>query len=398
MLEFAIVRSQAAELFSARSQKPAGWTFAFHPLGSARRHSQKSRADHDRSPRLRRSRRKLAVGPFTFERRTPGPHDFEIEILYCGICHSDLHQARNDWRNSLYPMVPGHEIVGRVTKVGEHVKKLKAGDLGAVGCMVNSCRQCSACKDDLEQYCEHGATWTYNAKERNSEALTFGGYSEKIVVEERFVAKVPENLDLKAVAPLLCAGITTWSPLKHWNVGPGQKVGVIGLGGLGHMGIKFAKALGARVVMITTSPGKAQDAKKLGADEVLISTDAAAMQVHTGSFDFLLNTVPVPHDLNPYIALLKRDRTMVLVGVLTELEPPVSGGALIMGRKSVAGSAIGGMKETQEMLDFCGEHNVVSDIEVIDIQTVNEAYERLLKNDVKYRFVIDMDSLRKQAA
>jgi alcohol dehydrogenase (NADP+) len=338
------------------------------------------------------------LAPFTFERRTPGPHDVEIEILYCGICHSDLHQARNDWRNSLYPMVPGHEIVGRITKVGEHVKKLKAGDLGAVGCMVDSCRHCSACNDDLEQYCEHGPTWTYNAKERNSEQLTFGGYSEKIVVEERFVAKVPENLDLKAVAPLLCAGITTWSPLKHWNVGPGQKVGVIGLGGLGHMGIKFAKALGAHVVMITTSPGKAQDAKKLGADEVLISTDAAAMQAHAGSFDFLLNTVPVPHDLNPYIALLKRDRTMVLVGVLTELEPPVSGGALIMGRKNVAGSAIGGMKETQEMLDFCGEHNVVSDIELIDIQTVNEAYEHLLKNDVKYRFVIDMDSLRKQAA
>ena len=338
------------------------------------------------------------LAPFTFTRRTPGPHDVEIEILYCGICHSDLHQARNDWRNSLYPMVPGHEIVGRVRSVGAHVKKLKAGDLAAVGCMVDSCRQCLACNDDLEQYCEHGPTWTYNCKERNSEQLTFGGYSEKIVVEERFVAKVPANLDLKAVAPLLCAGITTWSPLKHWNVGPGQKVGVIGLGGLGHMGIKFAKALGAYVVMITTSPGKAQDAKKLGADEVLLSRDDAAMQAQAGSFDFLLNTVPVPHDLNPYLALLKRDRTMAIVGVLTELEPPVQGGILIMGRKAVAGSAIGGMKETQEMLDFCGAHNVVADIEVIAIQTVNEAYERLLKNDVKYRFVIDMQSLRKGAA
>ncbi len=338
------------------------------------------------------------LAPFRFTRRSPGPHDIEIEILYCGICHSDLHQARNDWRNSLYPMVPGHEIVGRVVAIGPHVKKLKVGDYAAVGCMVDSCRQCSACEDDLEQYCEHGATWTYNSKERNGKNLTFGGYSEKIVAEERFVAKVPAHLDLKAVAPLLCAGITTWSPLRHWKVGPGQKVGVIGLGGLGHMGIKFAKALGAHVVMITTSPGKAADAKRLGADEVLLSRDAAAMQAQAASFDFLLNTVPVPHDLNPYLALLKRDRTMVIVGVLTEFEPPVMGGSLIGGRKAIAGSGIGGMKETQEMLDFCGAHNIVADIEVIPIQAVNQAYERLLKNDVKYRFVIDIESLRKEAA
>jgi len=337
------------------------------------------------------------LAPFRFTRRRPGPHDVEIEILYCGICHSDLHQARNDWRNSLYPMVPGHEIVGRVVATGAQVKKLHAGDYAAVGCMVDSCRHCSACEDDLEQYCEHGPTWTYNCRERDGKTLTFGGYCEKIVVEERFVAKVPGHLDLKAVAPLLCAGITTWSPLQHWRVGPGQKVGVIGLGGLGHMGIKFAKALGAQVVMITTSPGKAADATRLGADSVLLSRDEAAMTAEAGSFDFLLNTVPVPHDLNPYLALLKRDRTMAIVGVLTELAPPVMGGALIMGRKAVAGSAIGGMKETQEMLDFCGAHNIVADIEIVPIQAVNEAYERLLKNDVKYRFVIDMESLRKEA-
>lgn len=335
--------------------------------------------------------------PFNFERREPGPRDVQIEILYAGICHSDLHQARNDWSNSLYPMVPGHEIVGRVVKVGSEVKKLKAGDFAGVGCMVDSCRNCFECNDGLEQYCVHGATWTYNAKERGSEQLTFGGYSEQIVVEERFVVKVPATMDLKAVAPLLCAGITTYSPLKHWKVGPGQKVGVIGLGGLGHMGVKFAKAFGAHVVMITTSPDKGKDAKRLGADEVLISRDAEAMAKHAGTFDFLLNTIPVGHDVNPYMALLKRDCTMAIVGVLTELTPPPTGVSVIFGRKSIAGSAIGGMPETQEMIDFCAAHNVVSDIEMIAIQSVNEAYERMLKNDVKYRFVIDMASL-KQAA
>ncbi|MEJ1970585.1 MAG: NAD(P)-dependent alcohol dehydrogenase [Rhizomicrobium sp.] len=336
--------------------------------------------------------------PFNFKRREPGPHDVQIEILYAGICHSDLHQARDDWGGSLYPMVPGHEIVGRVAAVGEHVEKLKVGDYAGVGCMVDSCRHCSACNDDLEQYCEEGGpTVTYNGKERGSEQLTFGGYSEQIVVEERFVVKVPANMDLKAVAPLLCAGITTWSPLRHWKVGPGQKVGVIGLGGLGHMGVKFAKALGAHVVMITTSPEKGKDAKRLGADEVLVSRDAAAMEAHKASFDFLLNTVPVGHDLNPYAELLKRDRTMVLVGALTELEPALKGMNLMLGRKTIAGSAIGGMKETQEMIDFCAGHGIVSDIEIVPIQAVNEAYERLLKNDVKYRFVIDMASLRNAA-
>ena len=341
---------------------------------------------------------KSPLAPFSFGRRDPGPHDLQIEILYAGICHSDVHQARNDWSNSLYPMVPGHEIVGRVVAVGVHVRKLKVGDFAGVGCMVDSCRQCSACKKDLEQYCEKGMTATYNGKERDSDQLTFGGYSEQIVVEERFVVKIPKGLDLKAAAPLLCAGITTYSPLRHWKVGAGQKVGVIGLGGLGHMGIKFAKAFGAHVVMITTSPEKGKDAKRLGADEVLVSRDPEAMAAHAASFDFLLNTIPVAHDVNPYLSLLKRDRTMVLVGVLTALEPPLSGGSLISGRKALAGSGIGGMAETQEMIDFCAAHNIVSDIEMVPIQSVNQAYERMLKNDVKYRFVIDMASLREQAA
>ncbi|MGO8740239.1 NAD(P)-dependent alcohol dehydrogenase [Rhodoblastus sp.] len=332
--------------------------------------------------------------PFNFERRDPGPHDVQIDILYCGVCHSDLHQARNDWSNSLYPMVPGHEIVGRVVKVGAHVTKFKAGDLAAIGCMVDSCRRCEPCEAGLEQYCAEGCTLTYNDRERGTKSLTFGGYSEQIVVEQRFVAKVPENLDLKAVAPLLCAGITTYSPLRHWKVGPGQRVGIVGLGGLGHMGVKFAKALGARVTMITTSPAKGKDALRLGADEVLVSRDEAAMAWHKGAFDFLLNTIPVGHDLNPYLTLLKTDGTMVLVGALTALEPAPMGYNLIGGRKTIAGSMIGGMAETQEMLDFCGQHNIVSDIETIRVDEVNQAYERLLRNDVRYRFVIDMASLK----
>lgn len=336
---------------------------------------------------------KSPLAPFSFERREPGPHDVQIDILYCGVCHSDLHQARNDWSNSMYPMVPGHEIVGRVVGVGAEVSKLKVGDLAGVGCMVDSCRQCDSCNADLEQYCQEGATLTYNSKERDNGQLTFGGYSDHIVVEERFVVKVPETLDLKAVAPLFCAGITTYSPLKHWKVGPGDKVGVIGLGGLGHMGVKFAKALGAQVVMITTSPGKGEDARRLGADEVLISRDADAMAKAKGSFNFLLNTIPVGHDMNPYLTLLKLDGTMVMVGVLTAIDP-LMGFNLIAGRKSVAGSGIGGLAETQEMIDFCAAHNIVSDIEMIQMQDINEAYERLLKNDVKYRFVIDMASLK----
>ncbi|MBS0591230.1 MAG: NAD(P)-dependent alcohol dehydrogenase [Proteobacteria bacterium] len=332
--------------------------------------------------------------PFAFERREPGPHDVRIDILHCGICHSDLHQARNDWRNALYPMVPGHEIVGRVAAVGEQVNKFKVGDLAGVGCMVDSCRTCSSCREGLEQYCENGVTFTYNARLRGSDALAFGGYSDVIVVDENFVVKISPKLDLKAVAPLLCAGITTWSPLRHWAVGVGHKVGVIGLGGLGHMGVKFAHALGAQVVMLTTSPEKAIDAVRLGADEVVLSTDRAQMKRHARSFDFLLDTIPNGHDLNPYTALLKRDATLVLVGALTELTPPLSGGSLIGGRKRIAGSAIGGIAETQEMLDFCAEHGIVSDVESIAIQSVNAAYERLLKNDVKYRFVIDMATLK----
>jgi uncharacterized zinc-type alcohol dehydrogenase-like protein len=332
------------------------------------------------------------LAPFRFQRREPGANDVQIEILYCGVCHSDLHQTRDHWGGALFPMVPGHEIVGRVVKVGAEVTRFKAGDLAAVGCLVDSCRQCSACNEDLEQYCERVPTATYNSRERNSEQLTFGGYSEQIVVEQRFVVSIPATLDLKAVAPLLCAGITTYSPLRHWQVGAGQKVGVIGLGGLGHMGVKFAHALGANVVMITTSPDKGNDARRLGADEVLISRDAAAMKRHASSFDFLLNTIPVSHDLNPYVSLLKRDRTMVMVGALTELG--LRGGNLMYGRKNVAGSGIGGLAETQEMIDFCAAHDIVSDVEMIRIQSINEAYDRLEKNDVKYRFVIDMSSLR----
>jgi uncharacterized zinc-type alcohol dehydrogenase-like protein len=337
------------------------------------------------------------VAPFSFERRDPGPHDVQIDILYCGICHSDLHQARNDWSNSLYPMVPGHEIVGRVLAVGSEVKKLTVGDFAGVGCLVDSCRHCSACDEGLENYCENGATGTYNGKERDSGNLTFGGYSEQIVVEERFVIKVPETMDMKAVAPLFCAGITMYSPLREWKVGPGHNVGVIGLGGLGHMGVKLAKALGASVTLITTSPAKAEDARRLGADDVLISRDADAMERYKSRFDLLLNTVPVGHDMNPYVGLLKRDGTMVLVGALTAMEPALLGIQLIQGRRRIAGSAIGGLPETQEMIDFCAEHGIVSDVEVAPIQYVNEAYERLLKNDVRYRFVIDMSSLKSEA-
>ncbi|MET0130801.1 MAG: NAD(P)-dependent alcohol dehydrogenase [Stenotrophomonas chelatiphaga] len=335
-----------------------------------------------------------ALVPFTFERRAVGPNDVRLEILYSGICHSDLHQARNDWGGSIYPMVPGHEIVGRVTEVGSAVTTFQPGDLAGIGCMVDSCRQCEACQADLENYCEEGATMTYNGRERGTGAPTYGGYADQIVVADHFAVKISPTLDIKAVAPLLCAGITTWSPLRHWKVGPGQKVGVIGLGGLGHMGVKFAKALGAHVVMITTTPEKGADATRLGADEVLVSRDPEQMKAHAGSFDFLLNTIPVGHDTNPYMGLLKRDATMCLVGVLTELDPPLTGVSVIFGRKHLTGSAIGGMAETQEMMDFCAEHGIVSDVEVINIQDVNEAWERMAKNDVRYRFVIDMASIK----
>jgi uncharacterized zinc-type alcohol dehydrogenase-like protein len=334
-----------------------------------------------------------ALAPFPIQRREPGVHDVQLAIRYCGVCHSDLHQARNDWGNSIYPMVPGHEIVGRVIQVGSEVRKLQAGDSAGIGCMVDSCRECESCRQGLEQYCEQGATLTYNDRERGSKRPTFGGYSEQIVVDDRFVVKIPDSLDLKAVAPLLCAGITTYSPLRHWNIGTGQKVGIIGLGGLGHMGVKFAHALGAHVVLITTSARKAEDAVRLGADEVLLSRDAPAMRRHAGSFDLLLNTIPTGHDLNPYAALLKRDATMTLLGALTALEPALAGFSLIGGRRSIAGSAIGGMPETQAMIDFCAAHQIVSDVEVVRIQDINTVYERLLEGDVRYRFVIDMASL-----
>lgn len=330
--------------------------------------------------------------PFKIERRKILDNDVKIQIDYCGVCHSDIHQVRNDWGNSMYPVVPGHEIIGHVIEVGKKVTKFKKGDLVGVGCLVDSCQECESCKEDLEQYCENGMVPTYNGEDKHLGGHTFGGYSEMIVVREKFVLKVPGNLDTKAVAPLLCAGITTWSPLRQWNVKKGDKVGVIGLGGLGHMGIKFASALGAHVVMITTSPAKAEDAKRLGADEVLISRKEEEMKKQAGSFDFLLNTVPVGHDTNPYITLLKRDATMVLVGAIDEVD--IHGGGLIMGRKRLAGSLIGGIKETQEMLDFCGEHDIVSDIEMIDIQDINKAYDRVVNSDVKYRFVIDMKSIK----
>lgn len=333
------------------------------------------------------------LAPHTIFRREPMPHDVVIEILYCGVCHSDLHQARNEWGNSVYPVVPGHEIVGRVTQVGEHVKKFKAGDMAAVGCMVDSCGHCPQCVQGLEQYCDEGATFTYNSPDAHLDGVTYGGYSESIVVNESFVLRVPENLDPAATAPLLCAGITTYSPLKHWKVGPGQKVGIVGLGGLGHMGVKFAHALGAHVVVFTTSQSKVEDAIRLGADEVVISKDEAQMQQHAKSFNFILDTVSADHDINAYLSLLKLDGTLTLVGV-PEKPLPVVPFNLILPRRQFAGSGIGGVAETQEMLDFCAEQNIVSDIELISMQQINEAYERLLKSDVKYRFVIDMATLK----
>jgi alcohol dehydrogenase (NADP+) len=335
-----------------------------------------------------------SLKPFRFERRDPTAHDVEIEILFCGVCHSDLHQARNEWHNTVYPCVPGHEIVGRVTKVGSHVTKFKPGQIAAVGCMVDSCRECPNCKADLEQFCQQGATFTYNAADKHIPGgHTFGGYSNSVTVDEGFVLHVPENLDLAAVAPLLCAGITTYSPIKRWGIQPGDKVGVVGLGGLGHMALKFAHAFGAKVVLFTTSPGKADDAKRLGADQVVISKNADEMAAHTGTFDFIIDCVSADHDINAYLNLLKLDGTLTLVGA-PEKPLPVSSFNLIFGRKILTGSLIGGIKETQEMLDFCGQHQITSDIEMINIDYVNEAYDRLLKSDVKYRFVIDMKSLK----
>ena len=330
------------------------------------------------------------IEPMDIERRAPGPRDVQIEIAYCGICHSDLHTVRSEWPGTQYPCVPGHEIVGRVSAVGGEVKGFKAGDIVGVGCLVGSCKHCVACADGLEQYCENGFVGTYNGATADAPGHTLGGYSQRIVVDQDFVLKIrhPEA-QLAAVAPLLCAGITTYSPLRHWNAGPGKKVGIVGIGGLGHMGIKIAHAMGARVVAFTTSESKRAEAHRLGADDVVNSRDAAQMQAHAGSFDFILNTVAAPHVLDSYIALLKRDGTLCLVGAPASPHPSPNVMGLIFGRRQIAGSLIGGIAETQEMLDFCAEHGIVSDIEMIAARDIDAGYERMLASDVKYRFVID---------
>jgi uncharacterized zinc-type alcohol dehydrogenase-like protein len=339
---------------------------------------------------------KSSLAPHSISRRDPLPTDVQIDILFCGVCHSDLHQARNEWKEAApttYPCVPGHEIVGRVSKVGSGVKKFKVGDHAAVGCLVDSCRRCTNCTRGLEQFCLEFPVLTYNGPDKHSGGVTFGGYSERIVVDESYVLKLSPTADLAGTAPLLCAGITTYSPLRHWKAGPGKKVGVVGLGGLGHMGVKLARAMGAHVVVFTTSPGKIEDARRLGAHEVVVSKDAAQMAKHEASFDFILDCVSGEHDLNAYLHLLLLDGTLCLVGA-PEKPLPVAAFNLIFPRHNLAGSAIGGIAETQEMLDFCAERKITSDVEVIPIQKINEAYDRLLKGDVKYRFVIDMASLK----
>jgi uncharacterized zinc-type alcohol dehydrogenase-like protein len=336
------------------------------------------------------------LAPATIRRRAPRPQDVQLDVLFCGVCHSDLHQVRDEWHKTMptaYPCVPGHEIVGRVAKAGSAVRKFKEGDLAAVGCMVDADRTCAACRDGQEQFCESQATFTYNSPDKHLGGVTYGRYSESLVVDEAFALRVPDGLDPAGTAPLLCAGITTYSPLRHWNVRQGRKVGVVGLGGLGHMAVKIARALGARVVLFTTSPGKAEDAVRLGAHDVVVSRNAAEMQKQLGSFDFILDTVSAVHELNPYLDLLKRDGTLTMVGA-PETPLPVGVFSLLFGRRQLAGSLIGGIRETQEMLDFCAEHGITSDVEVIPIQKINEAYDRLARGDVKYRFVIDMASLK----
>lgn len=336
---------------------------------------------------------KAPLAPFQFERREPGDKDVVIEILYCGVCHSDIHQARNEWGGSLFPMVPGHEIVGKIIKVGKKVNNFKVGQNAGVGCLVDSCRNCTSCHEHLEQYCENGFVGTYNGIEKDGKTPTFGGYSSHIVVDEAFVLSIADNLDLAKTAPLLCAGITTYSPLKHWKVTPGMKVGVVGLGGLGHMAVKLAAAMGAHVVLFTTSESKRQDGLKLGAKEVVLSTDPEAMKKQLSRLDLMINTVSAKIDLSNYLTLLKREGTMVMLGVSPDALDLISF-PLIMQRRNLAGSLIGGLKETQEMLDFCSKHNITSDIELIPIQQINEAYEKTIKSQVKYRFVIDMKSLK----
>jgi uncharacterized zinc-type alcohol dehydrogenase-like protein len=338
------------------------------------------------------------LAPFSFERRDPRPHDVAIDILFCGVCHSDLHTARGEWEGVQFPAVPGHEIIGRVAAVGDHVGKFKVGDMVGVGCMVDSCQHCDPCKRGLEQYCEVGIVGTYNGRDFTTGENTYGGYSDKITVREEFVLRLPEGLDPAAAAPLLCAGITTYSPLRHWNVGPRSRVGVVGLGGLGHMAVKLAHAMGAEVTLFTTSPGKEADARRLGATHVVISKDPEAMVAQVRKFDLIINTVAVPMDLDPYIAALDLDGTMVLVGAPSEAHKSPSVFPMLMARRSIAGSCIGGIAETQEMLDFCAEHGVTSDIEIIPMRSIEDAYARMLKSDVKYRFVIDMQSLKDEAA
>ena len=334
------------------------------------------------------------LAPYGIERRELRDDDVAIDILYCGVCHTDIHYAENDWGGTIYPVVPGHEIIGRVTSVGKDVKNYSEGDLVGVGCMVDSCRECSSCDQGLEQYCLNGMVPTYNGEDLHDKSITYGGYSEKIVVSDRFVVRVPENLDAAKAAPLLCAGITTYSPLRHFGVKEGHKVGVIGMGGLGHMGVKFAKAMGAEVTIFTRSESKVSEAKKQGADHVIISTDERQMAEATETFDFLLDTVPVQHDLNPYINCLKVDGTHILVGLLEPVDPALQAGQLVLKRRVLAGSLIGGIPETQEMLDFCAEHDIHCDVEMLDIKNINDAFKRMKKGDVKYRFVIDMDTLK----
>jgi uncharacterized zinc-type alcohol dehydrogenase-like protein len=332
------------------------------------------------------------LAPWTFERREVGPHDVQFDILFCGVCHSDLHQIKDEWGGSIFPMVPGHEIVGRVVKVGDHVKKFKVGDLAGTGCLVDSCRVCDNCKDGLEQYCTNGHSQTYNGYEQDHKTPTYGGYSNTIVVHEDFVLRISDKLDLASVAPLLCAGITTYSPLRYWNIGKGHKIAVVGLGGLGHMGVKFGVAFGAEVTVLSTSAKKAEDAKKLGAHHFVVTSDAEQLKAVAGTFDFILDTVSADHDLNVYLGLLKTNGTHVCVGVPTK-PAEIAAFSIIGGRKSLAGSMIGGLPETQEMLDFCAEHNIVSDIELIDMKDIHTAYDRMLKGDVRYRFVIDMATI-----
>ena len=334
------------------------------------------------------------VHPLTIERRDPRPDDVQIEIDYCGICHTDIHFVQNDWGRTEYPVVPGHEIVGTVTAVGDAVERFAVGDRVGVGCLVDSCRQCAACEEGLEQYCHNGFVATYNGEDLHDGMRTYGGYSERIVVSDRFVLKIPDALDPAAAAPLLCAGITTYSPLKHFGVRPGDRVAVVGMGGLGHMGIKFAKAMGAEVTVFSRSESKRAEIERLGAHDMILSTDEAQMEAATGRFDTILDTVPVPHDLNPYVNALKHDGTLILVGLLEPIDPPLDAGPIVFARRRVAGSLIGGLPETQEMLDFCAEHGIVSDIEMLDIKNVNEAYVRMQNSDVRYRFVIDMETLK----